>query len=321
MNALITSVSRKVPMVQAVRQALLRVVPEGRVYGADSDPRSIARHFVDGFWEIPEFVELTLAQFAGFCRAENIRWVIPSRDGELERFARWRSELAAEGVQVMVSSLETVAACLDKVAFGKRLKSLPEVVPTGRVPGPARGGRWVVKERFGSGSLKILLDLPIEEAVRRSAEFSNPVLQPFIEGAEYSIDLYRSRSGQVWGCVVRSRDLVISGESQVSTVVLNRRLEELCRRAAEMLDLSGHAVFQAIEDRGGAIHLLECNCRMGGASTLSLAAGLNSFGWFFRETSDEGFAPPAFVRGTPGLTLIRHPVDRILLSVPERNHE
>jgi carbamoyl-phosphate synthase large subunit len=321
MNALITSVSRKVPMVQAVRQALLRIVPEGRVYGADSDPRSIARHFVDEFWEIPKLEELTHADLAGFCHARQIRWVIPTRDAELEQFARWRSELAAAGVEVMIGSPETVAACCDKLLFRERLKSLPEVVPTFTVPGPAQGGRWVVKERFGAGTVRILFDLPIEEAVHRSAEFSSPVLQPFIEGIEYSIDLYRSRSGPVWGCVVRSRDLVISGESQVSTVVHNRRLEELCRRAAEMLDLSGHAVFQAIEGPDGPIHLLECNCRFGGASTLSLAAGLNSFGWFFRETSEEGFAPAAYVRGTPGLKLIRHPVDRIVLSIPQGNHE
>jgi carbamoyl-phosphate synthase large subunit len=215
----------------------------------------------------------------------------------------------------MISSEESVVTCGDKLRFASTLQSIPEVVPAFEAIGEgARDKRWVVKERWGAGSRHILLDLSGEEAALRSREFASPVFQPFIEGREYSIDLYRSLSRQVWGCVVRSRDRVVSGESQVSTVVRHERLEKLCCQAVEVLDLTGHAVFQAIEDGHGELHLIECNPRFGGASTLAVAAGLNSFGWFFRETLNEGFAPPAFVRGTPGLKLTRYPVDRIDLS-------
>ncbi len=315
MNALITSVSRKVPMIQAVRRDLARAAPGGRLYGADSDSRAIARAFVDRFWKMPRIDLLTVADMGGYCVGEGISWVIPSRDGELETLARWSQELNGAGVQVMVSAPETITACRDKLQFPKALDSLSEVVPTFAQPGELAGTqRWVVKERFGSGSGRLLLDVPEGDALLRASEFSDPVFQPFVKGLEYSIDLYRSRSRQVWGCVVRSRDLVISGESQVSTVVRHLRLEKLCRRAAEILDLRGHAVFQAIEDRQRELHLIECNPRFGGASTLAVAAGLNSFGWFFRETLNKGFAPPAFVRGTPGLKMTRYPVDRIDLS-------
>jgi len=315
MNVLITSLSRKVPMIEAVRRALVQEAPEGRVYGADSDPRSIGRTFVDGFWEMPRIGDLTVSDLSAYCAQEGIRWVIPSRDGELEPLARWRSELAAVGAEVMIGSEESVATCGDKLRFATTLQPIPEVVPTSEAIGEEqRYGRWVVKERRGAGSRHILLDLSGEEATFRSREFESPVFQPFIEGREHSIDLYRSRSRQVWGCVVRSRDRVVSGESQVSTVVRHEGLEKLCCQAVEILDLTGHAVFQAIEDGHGELHLVECNPRFGGASTLAVAAGLNSFGWFFRETLNKRFAPPGFVRGTPGLKLTRYPVDRIELS-------
>ena len=45
----------------------------------------------------------------------------------------------------------------------------------------------------------------------------------------------------------------------------------------------GHVILQAIIDEHDMIHIIECNCRFGGASTLSVKAGLDSFYWFFLE--------------------------------------
>ena len=254
---------------------------------------------------------LRVEDFLDFCKSHDVRWIIPSRDGELVSLAVWRKELAAEGIDVMISPLETVKACVDKLHFYERLKSLGEVVPTFEDPGSRNDTHWVVKERIGAGSRKILLDLSLKRARRLAGGMRDPLFQPFFKGVEYSIDLYRSRGGKVWGCVVRTRDRIEDGESQVSTIVRHEALENVCRRAAKKLGITGHAVFQAIEDRYEKLHVFECNCRFGGASTLSVAAGLESFEWFFRETTEEGFKPRKFVRGTPGLRLIRYPTDRI----------
>lgn len=298
-------------MLTAVRKALDKVAPRAVLYGGDCDRGVIARAFVDEFWEMDPDDRLRAEDFVDFCKANDIRWVIPSRDGELMSLALWKDGLALEGIDVMISPLGTVKACLDKLLFCERLQSMPEVVPGFRDPGGHQDGRWVVKERFGAGSRKVLKDLPAEEARNLAVKLSDPMFQPFIEGVEYSIDLYRSQGGEFWGCVVRSRDRIVDGESQVSAIVRHEALEKVACEAAEKLGIRGHAVLQAIEDAEGKIHLLECNCRFGGASTLSVSAGLESFEWFFRETIDEGFRPSEFARGTPGLCLIRYPTDRI----------
>ncbi len=310
MNVLITSISRKVPMVKAVHRSLDVVMPGAVVYGGDCDSGVVARRFVDEFWHMEDDDDLRAEDVVEFCKANDVRWVIPSRDGELFSLAVWKEELASEEIEVMVSPLEAVRACVDKLRFYECLKSMREVVPTLEDPGSRNDTHWVVKERVGAGSREILPDLPLKRARRLAGRLRDPLFQPFFEGVEYSIDLYRSRGGEVWGCVVRSRDRIENGESQLSTIVRHEALESVCRRAAKKLGITGHAVFQAIEDSDGKLHLLECNCRFGGASTLSVAAGLESFEWFFRETTEEVFKPRKFVRGIPGLRLIRHPTDR-----------
>ena len=52
-NVLISSVSRKVPLVKAVRRALEKVGVEGKIIGADADSECIGGYFVDQFWKMP----------------------------------------------------------------------------------------------------------------------------------------------------------------------------------------------------------------------------------------------------------------------------
>ena len=104
-----------------------------------------------------------------------------------------------------------------------------------------------------------------------------PIFQPFIEGQEWSVSLYRSFEGRLKGYMARQRNYVVNGESQVTTTVHYPALEHLCQQMADLLKINGHAVFQILEDVQGNFHVIECNPRFGGASTASLAVGLDSF--------------------------------------------
>ncbi|GAB4236505.1 MAG: ATP-grasp domain-containing protein [Acidobacteriota bacterium] len=317
---LVTSIGAKVPLLEAVRDALRRLHPTGRLIGADSDDRVVGRWFVDGFWPMPPLDELAPSMLAEFCRRHAVGWIVPTRDAELPVLATWAAQQRDQLPPVLAPPREAAELCLDKLRFAEELGELAAVPawlsPPPELPACFPEDRWVVKERFGAGSRRLTLDVSREEAVRAGHTFEAPIFQPFIRGVEYSADLYISRVGEAWGCVVRRRDLVRDGESQVTTIVRRPGIEELVLEAARRLGLRGCAVFQVLEDRHGGLHLLECNPRFGGASTLSLAAGLDVFYWFFRETTEPGFRPGNFVRGRPGLRLVRYKRDRIL--EPER---
>ena len=86
-------------------------------------------------------------------------------------------------------------------------------------------------------------------------------------------------------------------------------LESLCCNVAEILKLYGHIVLQVIEDEKGDYHIVECNCRFGGASTLSIASGLDSFYWFLLEAADVDISEYPFLRSENEKRQIRFPED------------
>jgi carbamoyl-phosphate synthase large subunit len=210
----------------------------------------------------------------------------------------------------MVSPPQAVALCLDKLRFAAVLSEWhAPVIPTLTEAGPWQ--RHVVKERHGAGSRGIGLDLSRDAAIRHATGLATPVFQPFIPGRELSIDCYVDGRGRCLGAVARRREVIVSGESQVTATERHANLEALCADLSVRLGLIGHACWQAIEDAAGGLHLIECNSRVGGASTLSWAAGLDSLAWFLAEAAGGDPAELPFVRVAGELRQIRLPSDTV----------
>jgi carbamoyl-phosphate synthase large subunit len=312
-GVLVTSVSKKVPMLEAVRAAAKKVGKPFLLIGGDTRADCIASHFVDHFWRMPPISNLTDAGLIDYCRRNEIGFIIPSRDGELQFFSAVRESLAIEGIAVMISSEEAVEYCHDKLKFSERLRSrrFPAIETFLQIEEvPSR--RLVVKERFGAGAFGLQIDVDREAASRFSSNLVNPVYQTFVEGTEFSVDVYVDQSGICKGVVARRREVVVGGESQVTTTVRYPAAESLCGEIAEMLGIRGHAVFQIIEDFNKELHVIECNARFGGASTLSIAAGLDSFYWFLLESRNESLSQYPFARSPTERRQIRFACDLVI---------
>jgi carbamoyl-phosphate synthase large subunit len=140
---------------------------------------------------------------------------------------------------------------------------------------------------------------------------NSPIFQPFIDSSEVSVDLYIGKDGICKGVVARTRQLVVNGESQITRTIRNEKLEIMCVKIAEQLGIYGHAVFQVLIDDQDNYYIIECNTRFGGASSLSLAAGLDSFYWFLLESNGYTVGPELFVRSPEEKTQVRYAEDLI----------
>ncbi len=310
-GVLISSLSRKAPLVYALRRAQARIGRIGPVVGGDADPAAPAQAVCDAFWAMPRLSALDASAMVAACRERGIAAIIPTRDGELAWFAERRDELAREGIAVLVSPPVAITDCADKLRFAELLRAWgAPAIETALAPGA--WPRLVVKERHGAGSRGLGLDLEPESARRHAAGLAEPIFQPFIVGRELSIDVYIDGRRRCRGAIVRRREMVVSGESLVTATERHPRLEELCADLSLRLALCGHACWQAIEDAGGGLHLIECNPRVGGASTLSFAAGLDSLAWFLLEAAGGDPADLPFVRVAGELRQVRLPADTVL---------
>lgn len=310
---LITSLSKKWPLVEAVKKAARRLRSDCIVHGADSNPNSVASYAVDCFWQMPLLHDITIDEILSYCRDHHIKAIIPTRNADVEFFSRHYQDFAAEDIGIMVSPIETNEKCLDKLKFQDVLMQAKfPAIPASTAIEDIISPLYVVKERFGAGCQGIGLRLSQEEAVKQSKILIDPLFQPYIQGEEWSLDLYRSRKGKVMGAVARLRDVVERGESQVTTTRSYPLLENLGEQLAHHLNLYGHAVIQVIVDHNQNFHVIECNPRFGGASTASLAVGLDSFYWFLLECLHQDIESYPFIRSTTEVRQVRHPVDRII---------
>lgn len=192
----------------------------------------------------------------------------------------------------MVSDPTCIENCLDKLLFYQTLAAhhIP-AIPTTENADLIKSNSLVVKERFGAGSRSLGLNLSPKKAKEWAKNLQSPIFQPFISGKEYSVDVYMDTHHSQHGAIARLRDLVVDGESQITSSVKNKKMESLCLKTAEVLGITGHAVFQLLSDAEGQLHIIECNPRFGGASTLSVAMGLHSFEWFLLESLKKPLPP------------------------------
>lgn len=313
-NVLVTSIGNKVPLLNAIRTAIQRLAPDQLLYGADCNGLCIAHHFVDHFIPFPRDEELTAAIVLEHCKARSIRAIIPTRDEELPLYAAWRQELQSAGIHVMVSAPDAVNSCRDKLSFAKKIDEITpgSAIATSQHIDGIQATDYVVKERFGSGGQNILLGGSYLEALTWAERLSDPLFQPYIAGHEVSIDIFLTALSQTKGVVVRSRDLIVGGEAQISTTICEPTIASCCSEVAEHLQLTGHVIFQGIKTPSGVFKLIECNCRFGGASTLSIAAGLDSFFWFLSEIQGIDLNNIPFTPATGQLRQIRHSTDKII---------
>ncbi|MBI5190036.1 MAG: ATP-grasp domain-containing protein [Nitrospirae bacterium] len=313
LNVLVTSVSKKVPLLKSVRDSITKLGVPGRIHGADLDPVCLGRYFVDSFWEMPRLTEIEASDIVEYCMENEITCIIPTRDAELAFFAAGLEVFREAGINVMVSPPSAVATCLDKLLFHERLAGMGfPAIDTAEDICRIGCESFVVKERFGAGSRGLGLNLSAREASAHASELTEPIFQPFITGQEISVDLYVAADGKVKGVIARTRDLVVNGESQVTTTIRDGRIEKMCCDIAEGLGIYGHAVMQVIVSPDGGAHIVECNCRFGGASSLSVAAGLDSFYWFLLESAGADISAYPFARPRQEKRQVRYPADLVL---------
>ena len=278
LNLLVTSSSKKTPLIRALQVVGRGLDGDIKVIAGDINRNVVSRFVADSFWEMPSLRESSVKEIVEYCHKAMIGLIVPTRDGELEFWAKNKTQFAKNGINVLISSVATVQICLDKIAFYEFSSKLGiKVIPStcnGKILSDE--GLYVVKERFGAGSKSIGIGLKYEEALEHSLALVDPIFQPLVVGKEISADVWIIPDSYE-SIVLRYRTLIVDGESQITRIFREPAVEELLLNFAKKLGIVGVAVIQGIVDEFGDLHIIECNPRIGGASTASNAAGSRAF--------------------------------------------
>lgn len=237
--------------------------------------------FCDTFYQVPPASEgrTYVERLVEIVRSESIDLLAPIVDAELPVVAEHRSSLSEE-CAVLVSDPETIDICNDKHRTYEWLSdrgyptpetlSDPDADDMQAAFGPDR--HLIAKPRRGVSSrdvyeLRSPAEYPLVERI------DDPVVQPKVDGTEYTVDVYRS--GDETTAVPRERVDTRAGISYVGRVVDDERLAALAAQVVDDLGIRGPANVQCFVD-GDDVWLFEVNPRFSGSLTLTMEAGLNS---------------------------------------------
>lgn len=264
---------------------------------------------------MPKTEDTNLEEILTWLSENGVRLVIPTRDGELKFLQEMLKNFVVVESVFLGPLLPQLISVSTNFNFFQELRNVCSVIPTSiNLDEYVLGnGPFVVKERFGAGSLSLLLNASNLDSSDHAATLTNPIFQPYIEGQEFSIDAFVRKNGEIHGLVIRERILVINGESQVTKTIFDEQIYKLTGAIAQQLGLRGHFVLQIIKNNDG-VHVIECNPRIGGASTLAFAAGLNTPMWSILEALGEDLLNYPFVPNSNPIQLVRTPVDTIFDS-------
>jgi carbamoyl-phosphate synthase large subunit len=286
-SILVSSAGAKIPLINLVKEAAIRTSRNPKVIVGDTNPNSLCKHFSDEFWVMKPLESYEDDELISELIKREIIFVIPTRDGELQRWAQLRSKLRELGIEVLVSTEKTLALTMDKLVFSEWLKvNAFESIETLSLPNFGKNKKIVIKERYASAPKNTIIGVDQQNAKALAQLHSAPIFQEFIEGKEFSVDVWIHASGKS-SCLARSRDVIVDGESRVTSIFQNTDLEKLAMNLARKLGVEGPSVFQFIQNPEEKFIPVECNARIGGASTFSISTKFDSLYVSLCEFFDE----------------------------------
>jgi carbamoyl-phosphate synthase large subunit len=275
LNVLITAASRRVALVRAFRRAL---APPGggTVVVTDVNPLSPAIYAADRAYRVPmasdaAYIDAVLA----ICLAERIGLVVPTIDDELTPFALAAPAFRAAGVMVAVSCSGTIAVCNDKYATCRTLSAAGVAAAASFLPGELSAAPKLplfVKPRFGRGSVGAYMISTARELAFFVDYVQDPVVQEYLDGPEFTIDMLCDFLGRPLSIVPRERVLIRAGVTDRGRTVKDPRLMDLAVSCAAALGFAGPVNIQCRMVDGRPI-VFEINPRFSGGIPLTIEAG------------------------------------------------
>lgn len=258
-----------------------------RVIACDIYPRAwnAACADADAFFQAVPATDASayLAQLEDAVRREEIDFILPLTDVEVDALCAQKERFAALGCALCVPDAPAAALCRDKLAMNRAIEAagicdtIPTFSPYGTEP-DADAYPLLLKPLRGRSSQgkTIVEDARAYHAALLQRE--DYIAQPFLEGGICTVDVARDRFGSVH-CLARQELLrTVNGLGTTVRVLPGHPLEAVCARIAEMAGIVG-AVNMEFIVRPDRAFFLEVNPRLSGGVGFSLAAGMDFPYW------------------------------------------
>jgi carbamoyl-phosphate synthase large subunit len=204
-----------------------------------------------------------------------VNLLLPTSGFDIYPYSEFRDQLIKRGAFPVVSDMDSLVTCKDKMLTYDRLKSKFDLPFTTTDPTEISSFPVMAKPRYGKGSRDIMRLDNTDDIGYVTSKMKDLIFQEFLPGTEYTIDVLSDLDKKAILAVPRIRIQTKAGISTKGRILKNRRIEEECKQIADFIGIKGPCCIQMKEDANGIIKLVEINPRMGGGTIFTTLAGAN----------------------------------------------
>jgi carbamoyl-phosphate synthase large subunit len=254
------------------------------VIGHDCEPHGAGAGMCDEFHRSPRTEDAW--RYSCFLGTREHDLYLPFLDEELRLFANPTYGIPAKAI---CSKQGTLTAFTNKMIQHSLLRERGFITPRATIDGDL-----IVKPAFGRGGRGIFRtkDAHIALRLRDAGDY---LLQEFIDGIEYTVDVLADLNGGFLFAVPRMR-LQANGVSTIGQVTMDEEIIELAKQIVKSFSFRGPINIQIIREREtGDLFVIEVNPRLSGSCMFTVLAGFDILNATIRLAFGLPFVPPARV--------------------------
>ena len=280
-NVLILSAGRRVELVNCFINARKRLGVPGNVIAVDCSQTAPALYFADKYHLVPridsgKYVEAVI----DVCNEEEVSLIVPTIDTELLLLSKNRELIESKTkAKLLVSDFSVVDVCRNKLNTQRFMEEHGFLVPHLYTKEEISNGNLkypvFVKPVDGSSSIdtfKVENEKELEAVLTLVDE---PMVQDYMDGEEFTIDVFLDFESNIITVVPRIRMATRSGEIAKGRIVKDIDIIKDVTRLMNELKPVGHITVQCRKTSKG-IEYIEINPRFGGGAPMSIMAGADS---------------------------------------------
>ena len=230
------------------------------------------------------------------CRKQAIDAIVPLTKNAIDFLDKYREELSSQNRRLFIPESFAIKVCHDKWNLWKFMKQegfkspktflLAESEPLGIFP-------LIAKKRKGEGGKNQSIIENQRDLDYYMDKYSHHIFQEYIQGKEFSIDLFADVNGVPKLIVPRERLLVRGGEVMTSKIQMNKPIIASVEALSRKLGLTGPCTIQGIQDTNGEFFFTDLNLRFGSGSVHTIDAGGNIPLMIYQERAGQDLLKPS----------------------------
>jgi carbamoyl-phosphate synthase large subunit len=248
---------------------------------------SSACQISDGYIKVPRVTDKKyLSVLKEYCKKENISIIVPTIDTELSILADAKEEFEQDGIFIAISSKKICDTFYLKDTTEKFF--IEHNLDTPREIKDIKNCDYPIFAKLNNSSCSIGATIVYTpEQAFELAQDKNYIFQEYIQGDEYTVDVFIDKKGNVISIVPRLRIEVRAGEVNKAKTIKDKdiiqAIKELCKK---LNGAYGCITIQLFKTKNKII-FIEINPRFGGGYPLSYLSGANFAKYLIEDYLDE----------------------------------